>query len=242
MKVGESKPTATVAKTRSRQASAPGGSPSSAPVAALGDDVSVLGIPAAELTPKVQAALTTLMAEVTRLRQELESARHRLAEIEHDANQDPLVPVLNRRAFVREMSRLISFTERYNMPASVVYFDLNDFKSLNDTHGHAAGDAALLHVGTLLTQHVRESDLVGRLGGDEFGVILANAGEEVAQKKADSLAQIIASSPLNYGGQSIPVAVAYGVHQFRAGEDPRAAMAGADQAMFTRKRNMKKKP
>jgi diguanylate cyclase (GGDEF)-like protein len=241
MKIGDSKPSGPVAKARGRESNAQTSSAAAPAALSHGDEASILGIPAAEMTPKVQAAITTLMAEVGRLRQELEGAKRRLAEIEHDANQDPLVPVLNRRAFVREMSRLISFTERYNMPASVVYFDLNDFKVLNDTHGHAAGDAALLHVGGLLAQHVRESDLVGRLGGDEFGVILANATEDVAQLKADSLAQVLTSTPLNFAGQTLSLAIAYGIHQFKPGEDPRSAMAGADQAMFARKRTMKKK-
>jgi diguanylate cyclase (GGDEF)-like protein len=245
MKIDDTKPRAPLTKVGardgSRGASAQGAAatPSSPPA---GDVATVLGIPAAELTPKVQTAITGLMEEVNRLRRELATAKERLAEIEHDANHDPLVPVLNRRAFVREMSRLLSFTERYNMPASVVYFDLNDFKNLNDNFGHAAGDTALLHVGALLSANVRESDLVGRLGGDEFGVILANANEDVALKKAESLVQLINSSPITMDGKSVPLSVAYGIYQFKGGEDARAAIANADQAMFVRKRMMKKNP
>ena len=114
-------------------------------------------------------------------------------------------------------------------------------RSAYDQFGHAAGDAALLHVGALLTKNVRESDVVGRLGGDEFGVILANADEEVALKKAESLAQVLAATPVSHDGKSIAVAVAFGIHQFKAGEDARKAMERADQAMFARKRSMKKK-
>ena len=83
-----------------------------------------------------------------------------------------MLPLLNRRAFVRELTRYISFAGRYNTPASLIYFDLNHLKKTNDTLGHAAGDAVLAHFTEVLTAHVRDSDSVGRLGGDEFGVLL----------------------------------------------------------------------
>ncbi len=147
--------------------------------------------------------------------------------------------MLNRRAFVREMGRLISFSGRYNMAASLVYFDLNAFKTLNDNHGHAAGDAALLHVGALLAAHVRESDIVGRLGGDEFGIILANASEEVAQRKAQSLAELLAANPLSFEGHALSLSAAFGTYEFKPGETAQLAMANADLAMFKQKRSMK---
>lgn len=237
MKIGDSKPAAAGAAPRARVAK-----PASRSFPARtdpADTASILGIPEAELTPKVKAAIGTLMAEVERLRGELDHARRRYDELERDANLDVLVPVLNRRAFVREMGRLISFSGRYNMAASLVYFDLNEFKALNDAHGHAAGDAALMHVGNLLTNHVRESDIVGRLGGDEFGIILANAGEEVAQKKAESLAKLLASSPFSFEGHHLTLSAAFGAYAFKPGESAQLALAHADQAMFKRKRSMK---
>jgi len=236
MKVGESKP-ATGSVPRARIAKTASPAPLARPQ--LADTASVLGIPEAELTPKVRAAITTLMAEVDHLRGELDQTRRRFEELERDANVDPLVPVLNRRAFVREMSRLISFSGRYNMAASLVYFDLNAFKTLNDGYGHAAGDAALLHVGNLLLGNVRESDIVGRLGGDEFGIILANASEEVAQKKAESLAELLEGTPLSFEGHTLSLSAAFGAYEFRAGESAQLAMANADLAMFKRKRSMK---
>ena len=90
------------------------------------------------------------------------------------------MPVANRRSFVRELSRMLSYAQRYGGEISVLYFDVNDMKSINDTYGHAAGDAAIGHVANLLAASIRESDVVGRLGGDEFGIILANAPESEA--------------------------------------------------------------
>jgi len=70
---------------------------------------------------------------------------------------------------VRQLTRTIAFSHRYGVPASVVYFDVNNMKLINDEHGHPAGDAALCHIAGVLRENTRSSDIVGRLGGDEFG-------------------------------------------------------------------------
>ena len=119
----------------------------------------LLGIPDAEFTPRVRAAMLKMVAEAEGLRQALLDSRARIEEIERAADQDHLLPLLNRRAFVRELTRHIGFTARYGTPASLVYFDLDGFKLINDTYGHAAGDAVLAHFATTLQAHVRDSDL-----------------------------------------------------------------------------------
>jgi diguanylate cyclase (GGDEF)-like protein len=204
-------------------------------------DVSeILGIPEAEFTPRVRDAIMSLMAEVDRLRREIDRTKARLEAVETMADQDGLLPLLNRRAFVREMSRVISFAERYEVPASLIYFDLDGFKALNDTYGHAAGDAALGHIANLLTGNVRESDLVGRLGGDEFGVILAKADQGQAEKKARSLADLFRANPFVWEENPVPLSFAYGVHGFKKGENVDVAMANADKAMYAAKRDAKR--
>src|SRR5690349_9378527 len=104
-----------------------------------GAATSVLGIPEAEFTPKVRDAVIGLMNEVDSLRRELAGTKNRLDEVERAADQDGMLPLLNRRAFVRELTRYISLTGRYSTPAALIYFDLNHLKQTNDTHGHAAG-------------------------------------------------------------------------------------------------------
>lgn len=200
------------------------------------DVTSIMGIPETELTPKVREAIMTLMGEVDRLRREMEETRRRLQDAEAVADQDTLMPILNRRAFVRELSRTISYSQRYKAEASLIYFDLNGFKAVNDRLGHAAGDSVLRHVSGLLLSNVRDSDIVGRLGGDEFGVILARGGEHEAQNKAESLSELIRTRPTVFDGQDIPISVAAGVTAFSADEDPAAAIARADEAMYAKKR------
>ncbi len=200
---------------------------------------SVLGIPENEFTPRVRDAIMSLMSEVDNLRRELTQTRSRLDEVEKKADQDGMLPLLNRRAFVRELTRYIAFTGRYNTPASLIYFDLNYLKKTNDELGHAAGDAVLAHFSDVLQAHVRDSDCVGRLGGDEFGVLLSHANQEQALKKADALADALKASPTLWNGHSIPVSFAYGAFELKSGDNPDTAMARADQAMYAQKKSQR---
>ncbi len=197
---------------------------------------SIFGIPESEFTPSVRDAVMKLMGEVDNLRRDLSQTRERLDEMEKVADRDQLLPVLNRRAFVRELTRYISFAVRYGTPASLVYFDLDGFKAINDSYGHAAGDAALSHFANTLLSHVRDSDVVGRLGGDEFGIILSHADQEQAHAKATSLAKTLKASPALWRSRSIQVGFSYGAFELAAGDDADNAMQRADEAMYANKR------
>lgn len=199
------------------------------------DTASVMGIPEAELTPRVREAVMTLMAEVDNLRKQLTSAVTRLNEVERLADEDTLAPVFNRRAFVRELSRVMSYNERYGTPATLLFFDANNFKAINDTHGHAAGDQALMAIAQVLVDHVRDSDIVGRIGGDEFAIILSNADETAGREKGEGLVKIVRDLDFHWDGKPIPLDVAVGVYGLRPGEDPGTALAQVDKAMYANK-------
>jgi diguanylate cyclase (GGDEF)-like protein len=187
----------------------------------------------------VREALARLQAEREAIQRELDEARERIAELERLADEDSLTPIANRRAFVRELSRMIAFTRRYGPPSSVIYFDVNGMKQINDTYGHPAGDAALRHVAEVLLKNVRESDIVGRPGGDEFGVILAQTNQEQANAKAAALAQAIGSTALRWGKTDIKVSAAYGVYPFTGSDDAQVAIEAADKAKYRQKRSDK---
>ena len=218
---------------RAEDAPSPDGTGGALPVA------SVLGISEAEFTPRVRDAIMGLMNEVDNLRRELAQTRARLDEAEKTADQDHMLPLLNRRAFVRELTRYIAFADRYNTPASLIYFDLNNLKLTNDTFGHAAGDAVLMRFSEVLLAHVRESDCVGRLGGDEFAILLSHATHAHALKKADTLAAVVQAEPAEWNGNAIPVSFAYGAFELKAGDNADAAIARADEAMYAQKRASK---
>ncbi len=199
------------------------------------DTASVMGIPEAELTPKVRDAIMRLMAEVDSLRQQLASAQARLGDMERLADEDSLAPVYNRRAFVRELSRVMSYSDRYGTPATLLFFDANNFKAINDTHGHAAGDQALMTIAQVLVDHVRDSDVVGRIGGDEFAVILSNADEASGREKGEGLVQIVRELDFQWEGTPVALDIAVGVYGLKAGEDAGTALAQVDKAMYANK-------
>jgi diguanylate cyclase (GGDEF)-like protein len=211
------------------------GASSNAVRTAIADVQSILGIPASEFTPRVRDAIMKLMGDVEALRQELNHQRRRVTQLEAEADMDVLLPCFNRRAFVREMSRILSFVERYTIPASLIYLDLDNFKAINDTHGHAAGDSALRQICDIIKGTIRESDILGRIGGDEFGLILAKSNHAEAEKKADLLTQILKASPLVWNGKALPLAVTTGSYEFRTGTNVAEVLAGADSAMMARK-------
>ena len=183
-----------------------------------------------ELTPAVRAALERQEQEIARL-------NARLAESEALADQDTLTPVLNRRAFERELARAIASAERYGEPLSLVYFDLNAFKDVNDLFGHAAGDAALKHTAEVLVRSLRGSDIVGRMGGDEFAACLTRAQAPDAAKRAAQLAAMIEAEPVRWRGQIFKITIAHGVRPFEPGKTAAELVAEADAAMYLRKRS-----
>ncbi len=195
------------------------------------------GLKRARLPAAVRAAVDTLMAETGVLAQENADLLDRLAAAEALADRDPLAPVFNRRALLRELQRVVSYIERYRTQAAVLFLDMDGFKAINDNFGHAVGDAALVHVARLLLQQVRDSDIVGRVGGDEFAVVLANAAPEEARRKAAGLAALISETPFVHEGVRHALAASVGVHAFTGAgvEDAATLIARADEAMFAAK-------
>ncbi len=200
------------------------------------DSAAFLGLSETDLTPQVRAALTQLLAEIEEMRKEVARLKAHLAEAEEAADRDVLTPLLNRRAFMRELGRTQAFSQRYGSSAALVYFDLDGFKAVNDRFGHAGGDEALKAVSTRLIAHVRETDVVGRIGGDEFGVILAQADEAAAAAKAEQLAAVVQAEPVQSGEWMMPLHISWGVRQIDPAISPEDMLAAADDAMYARKR------
>lgn len=192
-------------------------------------------IPPEEMTERVRETIATLIGEVSSLRRELEQKNARIVELEKLADTDPMLPVANRRAFVRELERAMSYTERYNVPASLLFFDMDRLKQINDTYGHNVGDMALVHMAEVLKRNVRASDMVARLGGDELAVILTHADEAQARAKADSLIECLHTTPLPLAEGELKIRASVGVYTFKQGETPEEMLRKADQAMYRQK-------
>lgn len=169
-----------------------------------------------------------LLKTIHKLNSELEASRA-------DADHDALIPVYNRRAFLRELSKQLSFCHRYETKACLIFMDLDRFKDINDRFGHATGDEALRKFGEILIAHTRESDLVGRLGGDEFAILLINADEEAARHKADMFREDV--EKLRFGSEDAPVGfgLSCGVVCWQRGETAEKLINRADEAMYAEK-------
>lgn len=193
------------------------------------------------MNEQIWNALAQMQIEAEQAQRELALLAKKLAKAESLADHDGLVPVLNRRAFIEALQRSISYVERYGGEAVVLFLDLDDFKPLNDGFGHAAGDAALRHIGRLLVDNVRDTDTVGRLGGDEFGVILVQVSREEARKKLNSLASVIEKTPCVYEGVSHYLRASIGLHPITCAEGAETVLARADEAMYAAKKRKRGK-
>ena len=176
-----------------------------------------------------------LAAEVDALAAQLKTSRERIAQLEARLEIDPLTDVLNRRGFERELKRSLAYVKRYGASAALIYIDLDGFKPVNDRYGHAAGDAALKAVAATLERNVRASDVVARIGGDEFIILLWNVGRADAAAKAMALEAAVYSTPVAWGTSTFVVVASAGVTQIGPLDAPAEVLARADAAMYARK-------
>jgi diguanylate cyclase (GGDEF)-like protein len=182
-----------------------------------------------------RSAAMRLAEEVDRLELELAGARSRMAALEARAEIDPLTDLVNRRGLERELKRALAYVKRYGTSAVLVYLDLDGFKSVNDRHGHAAGDAVLKAVAMVLARQVRTSDLVARHGGDEFVVLMWNLAEADGRTKAQSLEAAVGRMTAPHGEVTLSVGASAGYAMLLPLDTPASVLERADRAMYVRK-------
>ena len=163
----------------------------------------------------------------------LSQLRRTQAQLELLATHDPLTTVLNARAFASQLAQELGRNRRYGRPLALIYLDLDDFKKVNDAHGHATGDAVLRLVADAMRSAVRQADVVGRLGGDEFGVLMPETDGTLAHAVATRLAGGIRT--VFRGTPSVTASIGVvAVSGTEAGTDE--LLRKADQAMYAAKR------
>ena len=152
------------------------------------------------------------------------------------ARRDPLTGVANRQAFDERLNHELAVTRRSGHPTAVVLLDVDDFKRINDRHGHVAGDEVLRTVATVAARSVRETDLVARLGGDEFAAILPGAGTEQAYQAGERVRLAVLDEQSAAPG-AITFTISAGVvDSVDAGEAPDSVVTNADRALYSAKR------
>ena len=177
-----------------------------------------------------------LHAEIERLRAEVAALTVRAETAEALADHDVLTRALNRRGFMTVLNRSMAYCRRHEVEAALLYLDMDGFKGVNDSLGHAAGDAALMAVADLLLANVRESDAVGRLGGDEFALLLMNAGADEGREKAKRLVAAMQSEGFVWDGSTVALGGSFGVRAYAGQTDPEVWLSEADAAMWLRKK------
>lgn len=176
----------------------------------------------------VVARLRELESETQRLRSDLEQ-QHTLTLL------DPLTGALNRLGYTESMGREYARWRRYGGQLSLAMCDLDLFKRINDEYGHAAGDKVLSSVAGLLRQQIRNCDLLCRLGGEEFAVILPETGLEGARIAAEKLRAAVAASKFRFKNSPVPVTISIGVAEFHAGDTIEDVFERADRALYLAK-------
>lgn len=150
---------------------------------------------------------------------------------------DGLTDLHNKRFFTESLEKEMSRAKRYERSFSLVLFDIDHFKQINDTYGHLAGDAVLRQLGALVRGRVRRDDVPARTGGEEFAVILPEVGREGAAHLADKLRRAVADSSFRFEGTLIPVTISLGVAEWDEGVgDPAELVKRADEKLYEAKR------
>jgi diguanylate cyclase (GGDEF)-like protein len=174
--------------------------------------------------------LSEAMETAFRLKREMEHA-HKLAT--HAAQTDELTGLKNRRAFFHEAALIYERCKRNDQPLAVLMLDIDHFKRINDSFGHQAGDQALREIGTVIRESIREVDICGRLGGEEFAILLTDASLETAQQTAERLRQAMAQVNCEQFGA---ITASLGIAAMGADDCSLTALLNeADKAMFRAK-------
>jgi diguanylate cyclase (GGDEF)-like protein len=181
----------------------------------------------------VASAVLTSLGVADRLRQQ----RHALSEAERRAKTDSLTGVLNRRSLLEQLDAACRNARASNLPVAVLFLDLDFFKSINDSYGHAAGDACLAAVIGPIQAELRQSDIIGRYGGEEFIVVLSGADASAAEPIAERIRLRV--SEVDIAGNDAPIRLTCSIGV--ASSDPlgvwgEALIAKADAAVYAAKR------
>lgn len=217
-----------------------------APLAALVEDSS--GGNSMQLIQELVATAKDMQATVLASHAEMLGARRSLAEIKAELvesrkllGQDPLTGTENRRSMSVILEREVLYARSEGSSLSAAMVDIDHFKKINDTHGHAAGDAALVHLTALARSILRGNDAFIRYGGEEFLLILPETGLTGASFVAERLQTILEKSPLVYEGKEIAMAFSAGVAEFKSDDTEQTLVQRADAALYKAKRAGRKR-
>jgi diguanylate cyclase (GGDEF)-like protein len=164
---------------------------------------------------------------------------HERSELRHKAAAtiDALTGVATRRAFMEKAERDIAICSERAAPLALIMFDLDNFKRVNDAHGHAVGDQVLQIFTQVARRRLRATDFIGRLGGEEFAVVMPGSSPQVAVAIADRIRRAFAESRVTIDGQTVGTTVSGGIASAESGEKLEQLLLAADAALYRAKAN-----
>jgi len=168
---------------------------------------------------------------------ETKALREQVKQHRNQAIVDPLTKAFNRLAFDERIIIEFARWKRDKKPLSLVVWDADHFKLVNDTFGHLAGDNVLRLIADTLRNNSRESDFIARYGGEEFIAILPGADAQAALEIAESIRKMVESSNYNFEGKPVPITISAGIAEFKNNDTADAVFARADSALYKAKRN-----
>lgn len=183
------------------------------------------------------AQLKGLTAKLQQMEAESQQLKQRLARERLQALTDPLTGAPNRLAFEQRIAQEFARWQRYKHPLTMVVCDVDHFKKINDTYGHKAGDRALMAIVKTIQFHLRETDFLARVGGEEFVVLLCDTTLEDCATVAEKLRKSVEMSEFVYQGTPVPVTISGGFAQFQPGDTVDEVYQRADKALYRAKRN-----
>ncbi len=178
--------------------------------------------------------LMALTSAVAALREDLQRALDNAGELDHIAHTDTLTSIANRRVLERFLDKQVAAASAHGRPFSVIIADLDNFKHINDSHGHTAGDAVLVEAAHIFTRLLRDTDFVGRWGGDEFIIAAPATDGEKARILAERIRRRIAEEHFSEVGH---ITISFGIAEIRPGESSGSLVKRADDAMYRAKLN-----
>jgi len=183
-----------------------------------------------------QAIVERALRYANETEQRMAAQRERIAELESLSSTEPLTKLPNRRGFEGQFNRVIARARRYGETGVVGYCDLDNLKTVNDEFGHAAGDDLLKSAANTLRESVREIDVIGRLGGDEFGIVLVNSTWKDGARRMRTIQWMLDSAGIVYRGKDISLQVSIGVEPYGPHDTVDDLIHRADMAMYYNKR------
>lgn len=169
------------------------------------------------------------------LERENNQLKARIAELERLVACDTLTPLFNRRHFMEELDRWCWRTHRYGGEYGLLFIDVDNLKTVNDTLGHQVGDMLLMAIAKGLLGAVRRSDLVARIGGDEFAILLDNIPEAELAGKAERIAKVIGKLSIDHAGATLKPSISAGFTPIEPGIKPSELLLRADRSMYAAK-------